>query len=287
MNLQQNQQNININVPVIEKKVYVEKYRTVYVEKPRVARKLNAPVQLLGYLWVYPEDLGNFSFVPVSVIAHLNAQNPHGRNNWRIPTPDELTVLEANAEQIGLGDDIYLATDHRNGVLRLVSTGGSTEDNASAEKNGEIVVIDGTAWATRNVGAMNSTQKGYEYDYDDIESYTPPTGWRLPTVLEMKLIRQKLSNIDYYNALSTGEIKTSPDVVKRILFPLKDSRNYYGFHGWYAHYWVTDSDGHRRIIRFCSGDYNCFETDDYGRRIDKRDLSFQQTDKAFIRLVKE
>lgn len=46
----QNQQVINVNVPAIEKKVYVEKYRTVYVEKPRVARKLDAPVKLLGFL---------------------------------------------------------------------------------------------------------------------------------------------------------------------------------------------------------------------------------------------
>ena len=122
VSINQQQQNININVPVIEKPVYIERYRTVYVNKPRVARKLDKPVLLLGYLWVYPEDLGNFRQVPVSVINSVNAQKPYGRDNWRIPTPDELAVLEANADRIGLGDDIYLATDHCNGVLRMVST---------------------------------------------------------------------------------------------------------------------------------------------------------------------
>lgn len=45
--IQQNQQNVNINLPVIEKPVYVERYRTVYINKPRVARRLEEPVQLL------------------------------------------------------------------------------------------------------------------------------------------------------------------------------------------------------------------------------------------------
>ena len=38
--IQQNQQNVNINLPIIEKPVYVERYRTVYINKPRVARRL-------------------------------------------------------------------------------------------------------------------------------------------------------------------------------------------------------------------------------------------------------
>lgn len=134
--VQQNQQNVNINLPVIEKTVYVDRYRTVYVDKPlpkRVAKKLSAPIQLLGYLWIYTEDIGNFKQPPYDVIKNINVQNPYGRNNWRIPTPDELAVMENNADDVGLGDDIYLATDHSNGVLRLVSTGKSV-----AEQNAEI-----------------------------------------------------------------------------------------------------------------------------------------------------
>lgn len=133
VNIQQNQQNVNINVPVIEKKVYVDRYRTIYVDKPtpkRVARKLSTPVLLQGYLWVYTEDIGNFKrqVDAYEVIRNINARNPYGRNNWRIPTSGELALLEQNADLIGLGDGIYLATDHANGVLRMVSTGLSVAE---------------------------------------------------------------------------------------------------------------------------------------------------------------
>lgn len=130
-NINQNQQNININLsslPVIEKPVYVTKYRTVYVEKEqpkRIAKKLSQPVRLLGYLWVFPYDIGDFKRQKDAkeIVDNINRQGLYGRNNWRIPTPGELSAIEQNADIIGLGDGIYLATDHANGILRLVSTG--------------------------------------------------------------------------------------------------------------------------------------------------------------------
>jgi hypothetical protein len=174
-----NQQQVNINVPVIEKPVYIERYRTVYVDKPRVARKLNEPVLLLGYLWVYPEDLGNFKRVPADIITSINDKKPYGHDNWRIPTPDELAVLEANAEQIGLGDDIYLATDHCNGVLRLVCKEG--EDNS-------CVKVGNTYWLRRNMGATSDYEAGSMVTLDEAIRYCP-AGYRLPTAQEYEELR--------------------------------------------------------------------------------------------------
>jgi len=171
VNSSQQQQNININVPIIEKKVYVDRYRTVYVERPRVARKLEKPVLLLGFLWVYPEDLGNFSQIPIGVINSINNQKPYGRDNWRIPTPDELAVLEANADKIGLGNDIYLATDHRNGVLRLVSIEGEFSN---------CVKVGNTYWLKTNLGAQQAEEKGSVVTYEDAIRFCPK-GFRLPT----------------------------------------------------------------------------------------------------------
>ncbi len=171
-----NQQQININVPVIEKPVYIERYRTVYVEKPRVARRLDKPVLLLGYLWVYPEDLGNFKQIPVGVINSVNAQRPYGRDNWRIPTPDELAVLEANADKIGLGDDIYLATDHCNGVLRLVAVEGEVTN---------CVKVGGTYWMKTNLGAATESDKGSLVTIQDAIRFCP-NGYRLPTKEEFE-----------------------------------------------------------------------------------------------------
>ena len=175
----QQSQQVNINVPVIEKPVYIERYRTVYVNKPRVAKKLDKPVLLLGYLWVYPEDLGNFSRVPSGVINSINAQRPYGRNTWRIPTPDELVILEANAEKVGLGDDIYLATDHCNGVLRLVAVDDSYND---------CIWIGNAYWSKHDLGSSSMRQAGREVTYDDAVKYCPE-GWRLPTVEDFNMLR--------------------------------------------------------------------------------------------------
>jgi uncharacterized protein (TIGR02145 family) len=178
VSVQQNQNNVNINLPVIEKTVYVDRYRTVYVDRPqpkRVAKKLTAPIQLLGYLWVYPEDLGNFKQQPLDIIKNINAQIPHGRDNWRIPTADELAVLEANADKVGLGDDIYLATDHSNGVLRLVSTG-----QLKVELEKYSVTVNGVTWAISNVGTDKPSEYGALFTWETAQN-SCPSGWRVPS----------------------------------------------------------------------------------------------------------
>ena len=179
VNNSQQQQNININVPIIEKKVYVDRYRTVYVDKPRVARKLDKPVLLLGYLWVFPEDLGNFRQVPAGVINSINVQKPYGRNNWRIPTPDELVVLEANAEKIGLGDEIYIATDHRNGVLRLVAVDDSYNN---------CMWIGDAYWSKNDLGSSSMDTPGRLVTYEEAVKFCPK-GWRIPTLEDFDKLR--------------------------------------------------------------------------------------------------
>lgn len=213
----QNQQIINVNVPTIEKKVYVDRYRTVYLDKPRKARKLSAPVQLLGYLWVYPEDIGNFSNVPVEVLLNINNTKPYGRDNWRMPTPDELSILENYAEQIGLGDGIYLATDHRNGILRLVAT-----DNVDYSK---CVRIGGTYWAKCNFGTSQEEGAGRPLTYQEAVDKAPE-GYRLPTEDEAK------------NLIYSGEVRFGSGSrnfmtgTQNIIFPFTDEKHEQG------RYWV-------------------------------------------------
>lgn len=218
----QNQQVINLNVPVIEKKVYVDRYRTVYVEKPRVARKLEKPVLLLGYLWVYPEDLGNFGQIPVGVINSVNAQRPYGRNNWRIPTPDELAVLEANAEKIGLGDDIYLATDHRNGVLRLVAVDDSYNN---------CVLIGNTYWSKTNLGASSMYSAGRLVTYEQAVKFCPE-GWRLPT------------KDDFEELINSGKACFGNSRGCSLYFPfqVEGRETLTRFYDSYGDYWLKEDD---------------------------------------------
>ena len=181
-NIQQNQQNVNINVPVIEKTVYVDRYRTVYVEKPRTDRKLSGPVLLLGYLCVFPEDIGDYQSHPTEIIKAVNRQNLYGRNTWRIPTQDELMLMEANADQLGMGDHIYMATSHANGHLRLVST----EANIGMSDG---YAVGNLLWSTKNYGAKNKIDMGIEIDaHEYSEDMMCPNGWRLPTKQELQTL---------------------------------------------------------------------------------------------------
>jgi hypothetical protein len=207
----------NSNTTVIERPVYIERYRTVYVNKPqpkRVARKLPKPIQLLGYLWVYPEDLGTFKQQPLGVIQSINTQNMYGRNNWRIPTPDELAVLENNANTVGLGDDIYLATDHANGVLRLVSTGKTTAERRADKQlerqkiisSGKGIEIDGTVWAKQNVTLIDGENR---FGWRNINSYIPK-GWRLPNENEIVSLVRTFDNnaeklAEFFGVAAKGE----------------------------------------------------------------------------------
>jgi len=175
-NINQNQNNIVIqnNVqPVIEKRVYIERYRPVYVQVKRTARKLDAPVMLHGFLCVYPEDLGNFKQHPNSLISSINNQHMYGHSDWRIPTPDELAVLEQNAETVGLGDDIYMATDHANGVLRLVATISNTQTNYPVTNAGSVY------W-------MNDDYRTSRKRNRSISEAECPYGYRLPTTSEFE-----------------------------------------------------------------------------------------------------
>lgn len=89
------QQNNNQQAPkekIIEKKIYVP------VEKKEDPKQ---PICLHGYLYVFPEDLGRFREYPSKMINMLNKSKPYGRGNWRLPTLEELQMMEQNSYKLG------------------------------------------------------------------------------------------------------------------------------------------------------------------------------------------
>ena len=142
---------------------------------------------------VYNEDLGYFNQHPDAVIEQLNAQKKYGRDNWRIPTPSELSIMENNANILGMGSDIYMCTTHANGQLRLVSTEG-TYSNA--------VHIGDTYWAKSNFGTTIASEKGRPLTYQEAIDKAPQ-GYRLPT--EEEVLALIHSGVVQFGNLTSGQ----------------------------------------------------------------------------------
>jgi hypothetical protein len=123
--------------------------------------------------------------------------------------------MEKNADKIGLGDGIYLATSHKNGILRPVSTGPSIQEQRAAQyaeeqriaeeqrkaanvkrarqqaqqkiiNSGQGISDGYLIWATSNIGASSPYDKG-----NICSSYYPQGGWRLPSTTELSAFFEK------------------------------------------------------------------------------------------------
>lgn len=214
-------------LPTINKAYYNATYRqngtfsrTKQPERP--PKKLQSPVTLNGYLVVYTEDLGYFSQHPTAAIEQINAQRKFGRDNWRIPTPDELSIMEANAGTLGLGSDIYMCTTHANGRLRLVSTNGSYAN---------IVRIGNTYWTKTNVGTTKENEAGLTLSYQEALA-NAPQGYRLPT-------REEALALIYSGEARFGDLTSG----KSIHFPFT---RYYTSNSGYSiqkgEYWIQGGE---------------------------------------------
>ncbi len=88
-------------------------------------------VILYNYLYVFPEDLGNFPSIPNNVITAVNNNVSYGYNDWRVPTIEEIALMKANRGNISsFGTGEYMTYDgQHSGILRLVRTGKTLESS--------------------------------------------------------------------------------------------------------------------------------------------------------------
>ncbi|MDR1348153.1 MAG: hypothetical protein LBJ63_06985 [Prevotellaceae bacterium] len=172
------------------------------------AQQPQGMVTLLGYLHVYPEDLGDFTYEPVNIINAINSQAKYGYNDWRLPTVEEIELMIANKSKIpAFQEGKFMTKDGklRSGNVRLVTTGKTVaekekqrkieeeraEQRRMAEaKRAEAVNINGVWWATRNVGSRGifvpkPEDYGGYYTWNEAQ-IACPAGWRLPTLQEFE-----------------------------------------------------------------------------------------------------
>jgi TolB-like protein len=65
-------------------------------------------VVLLGYLYVFPEDLGNMTYREAkSALAKINAVNPYGYSDWRLPTSEELSMMMQKRDKLQMNEKYY------------------------------------------------------------------------------------------------------------------------------------------------------------------------------------
>ncbi|MBR5532268.1 MAG: hypothetical protein IKU59_03040 [Bacteroidales bacterium] len=146
-NINQNQVIINnqsVQERIIVKEVpkYIEKKEYIYVKPPK--QKLTAPVNILGNLWIYPEDLGSYPTTTLAqeVIDRLNSNNAYGHSNWRLPTLAELSVMqqEEYAYKLGIeGEYIYNGwNDYKYETKRTLRPVAEQKTKAQLEKEREL-----------------------------------------------------------------------------------------------------------------------------------------------------
>ncbi len=132
---------------------------------PSYIRKRNSVETILGYLKVFPNELGTFTNEPTSIIQQINNQHMHDYNTWRIPTAEELALLRANGY---LGDAVYMSdqTVSSKGIVLLVTDDNETYSQKEAKSQEE----EKTKARAREIALSGKGDNGvYKigYYYDD------------------------------------------------------------------------------------------------------------------------
>ena len=201
-----------------------------------VSEKSKEPdvIILLGYLKVYPDDIGEFSSKPTTIIANINKQELHGHNTWRLPSQEELDLMKANSNKLGLKNGEYMTSNGRAGNVRLVTTG---------EIEREEVLINGIRWATCNVGypgtfVSNSEDYGRFYSWDEAQNVCPK-GWRLPSIIELESLVNAGSSWATQNGINGRKFGS---ISNNIFLPAAGDSYNEGI-GTYGIYWSSTVSG--------------------------------------------
>lgn len=112
------EEKVEIKEPKAESSI-LPKNMTTKITEDNSKRERNELVVLHGYLKLYPEELGEFSGKPTTLIKQINKDAKYGHNTWRLPTKEELDLIRSNGYLSGLK---YMTKFSPKGELLLVTT---------------------------------------------------------------------------------------------------------------------------------------------------------------------
>lgn len=64
--------------------------------QPTATPQQTTPYIVMGYLKVFPKDIGKYTSEPTTVIGQINKAAQYNYNTWRLPTREELSLIQAN-----------------------------------------------------------------------------------------------------------------------------------------------------------------------------------------------
>ena len=103
------------------------------------AQGTTEPIVIMGYLKVYPQELGEFNSEPKNVISRINESNQYGYGTWRLPTEEELTLIKKKKVISNYGD--YMSQSRSSGIVRLV-----TDREKGESEYVDLGLPSGTKW---------------------------------------------------------------------------------------------------------------------------------------------
>ncbi|MBR6244279.1 DUF1566 domain-containing protein [bacterium] len=155
--------------------------------QPKPATQPKTPFVILGYLKVFPNDLGRFDSEPSNIIRQINSQEQHGYNTWRLPTSEELSLMVANSV-VSASDSYMTSNSRRSGLVRLVTDKGTAQEIAEATSQAEEAHKAAerdflSRWSSRSSSKMN-WQSAINYCQNLNEG--GHSDWRLPNIDELR-----------------------------------------------------------------------------------------------------
>lgn len=115
---------------------------------PPQPKQPSEPYVIYGYLKVFPNDLGTFSEQPKQVIARINQSQQYGYGTWRLPTNEELALMQANNVLGASGS--YMTKENEKGIVRLVTDKEKGETISIPDGYVDLGLKSGTLWKSQN-----------------------------------------------------------------------------------------------------------------------------------------